>query len=154
MGLVWEPRDNIEPRLISIAYLNSNGKTIPVDAQWDTGATISCISEDVVDSLELKAITYRKIVTPSGSDIVRAFVVDVALTDDIIMNNVLVCESKIGLQKIDLLIGMNILSKGDFAVSNFSGRTVFAFRSPSCGDVNFDMINDTTKEAAATNDNE
>ena len=42
-----------------------------------------------------------------------------------------VCESEIGNQGIGVLIGMDIIGKGDFAVSNYDGKTVFTFRTPS-----------------------
>ena len=46
-------------------------------------------------------------------------------------------DSEIGKQKIGMLIGMDIISKGDFAVSNFDGNTVFTFRYPSNSEINF-----------------
>ena len=36
-------------------------------------------------------------------------------------------DSEIGNQGIDVLIGMDIISMGDFAVSNFSGKRQFSF---------------------------
>ncbi len=40
-------------------------------------------------------------------------------------------DSEIGKQGIDVLIGMDIISNGDFAVSNYDGKTYFSFRLPS-----------------------
>jgi hypothetical protein len=40
-------------------------------------------------------------------------------------------DSEIGNQGIDVLIGMDIISLGDFAISNFDGKTQFSFRIPS-----------------------
>ena len=37
----------------------------------------------------------------------------------------------------DMPIGMDIISKGDFAVSNFEGKTWFAFQTPSQGHIDF-----------------
>ena len=37
----------------------------------------------------------------------------------------------------DIIIGMDIISKGDFAVSNLNGKTSFSFRIPSFGTANF-----------------
>ena len=34
-------------------------------------------------------------------------------------------------------IGMDIISQGDFAVSNFNGTTVFTFRPPSKATIDF-----------------
>jgi uncharacterized protein YecA (UPF0149 family) len=32
-----------------------------------------------------------------------------------------------------MLVGMDIIGQGDFAVSNYGGKTVFCFRVPSVG---------------------
>jgi hypothetical protein len=37
----------------------------------------------------------------------------------------------------DLLIGMDVIGAGDFAVSNFNGKTTLTFRSPSVGTLDF-----------------
>lgn len=37
----------------------------------------------------------------------------------------------------DILIGMDVISAGDFAISNHEGRTVFSFRMPSAGRIDF-----------------
>ena len=47
------------------------------------------------------------------------------------MPDVAVVDTEIGDQGIDLLIGMDIISMGDFAVSNHAGKLVFTFRVPS-----------------------
>lgn len=44
---------------------------------------------------------------------------------------------KIGEQGIDVLIGMDVISKGDFAISNYNGKTQFSFRIPSQNDVDY-----------------
>jgi hypothetical protein len=37
----------------------------------------------------------------------------------------------------DILIGMDIITLGDFAVSNFEGVTKFSFRVPSLSHIDF-----------------
>jgi SEC-C motif len=37
----------------------------------------------------------------------------------------------------DVLIGMDIISQGDFAVTNFGGNTRFSFRVPSLEELDF-----------------
>jgi hypothetical protein len=37
----------------------------------------------------------------------------------------------------DILIGMDIIGMGDFAVSNYNGRIVFSFRVPSMAEIDF-----------------
>lgn len=37
----------------------------------------------------------------------------------------------------DVLIGMDMISQGDFAVTNFGGKTVFSFRIPSMQTIDY-----------------
>jgi hypothetical protein len=39
----------------------------------------------------------------------------------------------------EVLIGMDIMSLGDFAVSNLGGRTKFTFQMPSTHDTDYEM---------------
>ena len=59
------------------------------------------------------------------------YLIDVILPNDVEINDLKVCDSEIHKQEIDLLIGMDIISKGDFAVSSVGGKTSFTFRVPS-----------------------
>lgn len=113
------------------ARIESNGKHIDVTALWDTGATNSCISHDVVQQLSLVPTGKINIQTPNGSSVVDTFMVDVFLLNRVRIRDVVVCDSDIGTQDVGMLIGMDIIKEGDFAVSNFGGKTVFTFRLPS-----------------------
>jgi len=44
----------------------------------------------------------------------------------------------------DVLIGMDVITKGDFALSNFQGKTTFCFRIPSVERIDFDPNRKTT----------
>jgi hypothetical protein len=37
----------------------------------------------------------------------------------------------------DMLIGMDVITLGDFAVTNFNGKTMFSFRIPSMTEIDF-----------------
>jgi hypothetical protein len=41
---------------------------------------------------------------------------------------------------VDMLIGMDMITEGDFIISNYAGRTVFTFRMPSAH--SFDFLED------------
>lgn len=100
-------------------------------ALWDTGATCTSISNDVVEKLGLIPIGSQTINTPSGSKTVGTYMID------IILSKVIVCDSDIGNQNLGLLIGMNIISLGDFAVNNFNNKTSFSFCIPSIKRIDF-----------------
>ena len=75
------------------------------------------------------------IATPSGTAIYNKYMIDIELPNDIEIKDVTVCESEIGAQKLDLIIGMNIISKGDFAISNYNNKTKFSFRIPTSAEI-------------------
>lgn len=127
--------NSISNKLINEATLSYNDKTYKTDlAQWDTGATHTCISKNVVSHLGLIPIGQRPIKTPSGKEIVNEYRIDVKLqNENVLLNDVFVIDSEIGDQGIDVLIGMDIISLGDFSVTNYNSKTVFSFRVPSQG---------------------
>lgn len=114
-----------------------HGTTITVSGQWDTGATNTCISHEVVKSLGLISTGKRSVRTPSGSAVMDTYIVDILLPNNVRIEGLEVTESEIGAQGIGALIGMDIISQGDFAVSNFGGKTIFTFRHPSQGKIDF-----------------
>ena len=127
----------IQFRLISRATVRTANGQVEGKAQWDTGATNTCISKKVVDDLKLIPTGRKTVHTPSGNAIQNTYLVDIELPNNVTMTNVMVFGSEIGAQGIDVLIGMDIISRGDFAVSNFEGTTKFSFRSPSVKHTDF-----------------
>ncbi len=125
-------------RLINEAYIRANGEDMYApNAQWDTGATGTCISKAVVDRLGLVPVSQTMIYTPSGDRVLDVYVVDIVLRNNVMVKDVLVIGTEIGNQGIDLLIGMDIIGLGDFAVTNLNGETQFSFRIPSAEKIDF-----------------
>lgn len=100
----------IANKLICKVVLKSRDKSIEVDGQWDTGATNSCISHDVVSMLGLIPVGCANTMTPSGSSVQTTYNVDVLLPNHVNVADVLVNESEIGNQGIGILIGMDIIN--------------------------------------------
>ena len=122
----------IRSTLKSTVVLFSGDKKMEVVALWDTGATNSHVSHDVVNQLQLITTGFIKTLTPTGEDNCKTYIVDsILLPNDVAIRDKSVSESEIGKQGIGLLIGMDIISLGDFAVSNYDGKTAFTFRIPS-----------------------
>jgi len=55
-----------------------------------------------------------------------------------------VCEGNI-FGKADILIGMDIISQGDFAITNHNNKTMFSFRMPSMLDLDFVQMDRATQ---------
>ena len=123
--------EGITQTLINDVELISQEKRCAGKAQWDTGATRTCISKDVVKQLDLVPTGMINISTPSGTKVVHVYMIDVLLPNSLLVKNVQACGTEIGSQGIQVLIGMDIIALGDFAVSNAKNQTVFSFRIPS-----------------------
>lgn len=122
---------SIVKTLKSTVTISNGDKSITEVALWDTGATLCCVSENVIKQLSLVATGKARVSTPSSEDeLVDTYLVDLLLPNDILVKDVVVAQSKIGAQGIGLLVGMDIITRGDFLITN-NGETVFSFRMPS-----------------------
>mgnify|MGYP001062018672 FL=1 len=83
--------------------------------------------------------------TPSGIGTMNQYTINLILNNEIIFHNWVVMDSEIGKQGIDVLIGIDIISNGDFAISNYEGRTQFSFRIPSQEHIEYKRTNSTYK---------
>ncbi len=103
---------------------------------WDTGATNSMVTRRVVEDLGLEPEGYSSIFHVGGAakDVPHYFV-NLVLFTEVHFPSVSVAEGI--LLDNDVLIGMDIINLGDFAVSNRNGATSFSFRIPSVEDFDF-----------------
>lgn len=131
LSVFTEKYTKIENRLLNKVVLCANGIADQALAQWDTGATNTCISEEIAKKYNLKPVSYAQSKTPSGKLTSPIYFIDIVLNNEVVFTNWAVMGSKIGEQGIDILIGMDVISKGDFAISNYNGTTQFSFRIPS-----------------------
>jgi len=105
-------------------------------ALWDTGATNTCISKAVVKKLALKPITVARVSGAYGEENTKpVYLVCLYLPNGVFFDNTPVIEWDS--QDIEVLVGMDILTKGDFAVSNVDNKTFFSFRIPSLEKIDF-----------------
>lgn len=98
-------------------------------AIWDTGATKSCISKKVASTLGLLPISRTTVHAAGNSFDSPVYKVDFLLPNSLTVHDVDVTEGS-NLQGCDILLGMDIITVGDFAVTNGGGMTVFSFRFP------------------------
>jgi len=111
-----------------------NGKKYK--AIWDTGATGSVITEKIVKELDLIPTGMTKVSTASGERDVNTYIVSIWLPNNVVVGNVKVTEGIVHGES-EVLIGMDIITKGDFAITNYDGKTVFTYRFPSDKRIDF-----------------
>jgi hypothetical protein len=104
-------------------------------AIWDTGATGSVISKKVAIDCGLKETGMTQVSTAGGVFTVNTYAISLLLPNNVIFSFLRVTEAP--LTGGDILIGMDVISRGDFAISNLNGKTTFCFRMPSVEDIDF-----------------
>jgi len=100
------------------------------EAVWDTGSFTTVISPAVSKALSLVPMGMSPVHTANGSYLANVYSVDVMLPNGVLVQGVAASEAE--LKVCDALIGMDVISMGDFLVTN-KDRTRFAFRVPSEG---------------------
>jgi predicted aspartyl protease len=105
-------------------------------AIWDTGASLSLVRPEVAAQLGMKPVSKTKISTPTSQDADSSlYLANLYLPNQVRVLKVLVAE---GIPSgADMLIGMDIITLGDFAVSNYNNKTIFSFRMPSMTTIDF-----------------
>lgn len=113
------------------ARISKEGKIVSVNAKWDTGAVKTCITEKVVGALGLSPL-YKKVYYGVFSEMeTDVYQVDINFAGGILFENVEVVLVPSELRAEDVIVGMDIISQGDFVISNHGNGTVFSFRTPS-----------------------
>lgn len=103
---------------------------------WDTGASVSSITQRIVDEMNLTPIGKTSISTANGIVVVSTYFVNIGLPNGVTVRNVLVSCADLG-NDIDVLIGMDIIRHGDFSIANKNNRTTFSFRIPSMVEIDY-----------------
>ena len=109
-----------------------SGAPLEVKALWDTGATVTCIKPVLFERLKLRLLNLTRHTTLSGIGgkvAARTTLVTLFLTPalEVEYHPVYVADFP---SNADMLIGMDIIRMGDFAVCNADGKTSFSFAVP------------------------
>ena len=124
-----EEYDGLTQRLTTQITVGKCGtdRRFRMNAIWDTGSMISCISEDMAYKMKLQPVESGVGITPAGQVEIMYYFLNVELSEGIKFRNVKVAGFPMKRHDADFLIGMDIISKGDFRVKNDNGRTVIIF---------------------------
>ena len=107
-----------------------------VRSLWDTGASVSLISARVAKVLDLMSIGKSGVSGYNeGIDVKDTYCVHVGLPTGDIVTNIMAME--FDGDEYDVVIGMDVIGKGDLAITNLNDRTTFSFRIPSAEVIDF-----------------
>src|SRR4051794_12478823 len=93
-------------------------------AIWDTGATNSVISPQIVAACALAPIGMTQVHTANGTCAAEQYSVNIRLPNGVAFQAVRVTNQP--LITTQILIGMDIIGMGDFAVTHKDGKTTFS----------------------------
>lgn len=109
----------------------------PFTAIWDTGAMATVITQPVVDQLGLIPIGRTLVNTASANNVATyQYLIDLFLKDDLKIRDVVVTLG-ILTEHHHCLIGMDVITLGDFSLTNKDGNTCMSFRVPSLHEIDF-----------------
>lgn len=113
-------------------YFSENPKQVEIKVKGliDTGANGSCISRRLVEACRLEKKSAITVFSIQGESEVPVYEVDFILPNDMKFENIPVMEIP-GSKNFDVIIGMNILSQCDVAITNDENGLVFSMRYPS-----------------------
>lgn len=117
----------------------------PFDGIWDTGATNSVITQKVIDDLGIQPIGMIQVHGVSGQHVSEVYLVDIRLPMNTIVSAIRVSKGQLP-PGTDVLIGMDVITRGDFAITHKTGVTKMSFRVPSQSDI--DYVAEHNRQAA------
>jgi hypothetical protein len=93
------------------------------------------ISKRVIDELNLKPIGIIDVFNTSGHQLTSTYKINMILPSNVGVSFLDVTEGS--LVGADVLIGMDVICRGDFAISNSNGKTKFTFQIPATHEIDF-----------------
>ena len=111
-------------------------KSVKYVGLWDTGAMGSVVKRKVIDDLNLKPSGGIYVHNTSGVRFEQTYKINILLPSNVGISFLDVTEGI--LTDFDVLIGMDVICKGDFAISNSNGETTFTFQIPATHKIDFE----------------
>jgi len=96
---------------------------------WDTGATASALNMNVISNLGLTPTGQIQVHTANGTTICATFLINLILPNGLTVQSLNVSGGNLG-PNTEMLVGMDVISAGDFTVQNLNGKTHFSFCYP------------------------
>jgi hypothetical protein len=103
---------------------------------WDTGATRSAISQDLVKVLDHRPSGAMHVSHAGGLRVSPTYVVNLYLPNQVAISGVIVTEFSAP-PAFGVIIGMDVMALGDMAITNVAGDTCLSFRAPSIATIDY-----------------
>ncbi|MBQ0073928.1 MAG: retroviral-like aspartic protease family protein [Prevotella sp.] len=130
----WDANKIVSPCTIDVGRYarkgNSNENVIEANALWDTGATVTVVSELMVHRLGLVPTDFMKVAGYDGRTQIRnVYKIDLAFSDSMRFVKLNVIDAP--LITTDILLGMDVIAQGDlmFVHDENQKRLSFSIKS-------------------------
>ncbi|WP_213087148.1 SEC-C metal-binding domain-containing protein [Chitinophaga agrisoli] len=116
---------------------NDDSRVLQIGALWDTGATNSVITKSTARQLGLEPFGMIESYHAGGKTKAPRYAVHIFLPTGDMLMNVKVSECADATGSFGVVIGMDIITKGDFVITNVQNTTTFSFRMPSIETIDY-----------------
>jgi hypothetical protein len=111
-------------------------------ALWDTGASGSFLTAATVRELNLVPTGTRTINHAAKTGEINTFesntyIVNLFLPNHVIIYGAIVCECEDIAGNVGAIIGMDVITRGDFSITNVDQKTWVSFRAPSMHPIDY-----------------
>lgn len=108
-------------------------------ALWDTGATNSCIKNSIAVRYSLPVCRQLVCRGAYGKKKVNSYLVSLLLPNNDLIHEIelISCDDSI---LVDMLIGMDIITRGELIINNYNGITAYSFQIPAPTYLSLDTI--------------
>lgn len=133
------------PGIVSQIIINCKVSTVSADdsdspelkALWDTGAVPTCISESLARKMGLKPVDSQEAIGANNEPFdAKVYCIKLRM-GNFVIPFIQVLGLPMDGSGHDLIIGMDVISRGDMCLTNFNGHTVLTFRTPSMEKVDY-----------------
>jgi hypothetical protein len=118
----------ITPVTLHAVPFNSS-LSLSTNALWDTGASMSAITPEIKGKLKVTPVDKKTIAGIHSTQVVDVVLITVELPNSVIKMNIKVAVCNIT-SNVGMIIGMDIISLGDLALSNGDEQTLLSFAVP------------------------
>lgn len=122
--------DDICNRLTCDIDVNSTASdtaSFRTKALWDTGASMSCISEKLVQRMGIVPVDTGMAVSVIGKKTVSYYIVNAQLAPGMVFRHLKVACLPMMDHDVDFIIGMDMISEGNFNLINSDGKTTLTY---------------------------
>ena len=133
-------RSNVIAKVITTpieVFVPKTRNGLQVSGIWDTGATGTAITQHLVKQLGLFPTGKKSVNTASGSVIQNTYTIDIGLPNNVLVGGISATEIPSLPSDNEVLIGMDIITLGDFSLTHFKGKTCMSFRIPSMHEIDY-----------------